>query len=126
MKLATIEVENMNNKITLRYQRGKRVRSKISGTAEKPRISVFRSLRGVYAQAIDDVSGKTVAASSWKEALKKTKKNDIERAKEVGKMLAEKCAKLKIKKAVFDRNGYKYHGKIKAMAEGAREGGLEF
>ncbi|MCK9378713.1 MAG: 50S ribosomal protein L18 [Candidatus Moranbacteria bacterium] len=116
----------MNNKRALRYQRGKRVRAKISGTAERPRLSVFRSLRGVYAQAIDDVNGKTVASSNWKEASKTTKKNDIERAKEVGKLLADKCIKLKITEAVFDRNGYKYHGKVKAMAEGAREGGLKF
>ncbi len=116
----------MNKKSILRYQRGKRVRAKISGNAESPRLSVFRSLRGVYVQAIDDQNGKTIASAQWKEVVGKAKKNDIERAKEVGKLIAEKCLKFNVVKAVFDRNGYKYHGKIKAVAEGAREGGLKF
>lgn len=126
MSLKAIGFENMNNKRELRYRRGKRVRAKISGTAQCPRVSVFRSLRGVYVQAIDDQSGKTIVSASWKEAMEKSNKNDMARAMEVGRILADKCVKAKITKAVFDRNGYKYHGKIKAVAEGAREGGLKF
>jgi large subunit ribosomal protein L18 len=111
------------SKNNLRLHRKKRVRAKISGTAEKPRLAVFRSLRGIYAQIIDDNNGVTLASASSK-MLKG--KNSVEDAKKIGKALAEKCLEKKIKEVVFDRAGYKYHGKVKSLAEGAREGGLVF
>lgn len=107
-----------------RIQRKKRVRAKISGTAERPRLAVFKSLKGIYTQVIDDATGKTLASARLAE-LKKAP-NTIEGAKLVGKLTAEKCLALKIEAVVFDRAGYQYHGKIKAVAEGAREGGLKF
>ena len=107
----------------LRLHRAKRVRAKIKGTLEKPRLSVFKSLKGLYAQVIDDQAGRTLVSIRVKEAKAD---NNIEGAMKLGKALAKKCAEKKITKAVFDRSGYKYHGKIKAIAEGAREGGLKF
>jgi large subunit ribosomal protein L18 len=107
-----------------RLQRKRRVRAKISGTQEKPRLAVFKSLRGIYVQAIDDVAGKTLASANLTEI--KNAKNTVEGAKEVGKLLAEKCIAAKITTATYDRAGYRYHGKVKALAEGAREGGLQF
>lgn len=100
------------------------VRKKISGTTERPRLSVFRSNTGIYAQIIDDVKGVTLAAASSLELGKKTV--NIENSKSVGKKLAEKAVASGIQSIVFDRNGYLYHGNIKAFAEGAREGGLKF
>ena len=100
------------------------VRKKISGTTERPRLSVFRSNTGIYAQIIDDVKGVTLAAASSLELGKKTV--NIENSKTVGKKLAEKAVASGIQAIVFDRNGYLYHGNIKAFAEGAREGGLKF
>jgi large subunit ribosomal protein L18 len=100
------------------------VRKKISGTTERPRLSVFKSNTGIYAQLIDDIKGVTVAASSSIELGKKTV--NIENSKSVGKKLAEKAVSSGVKEIVFDRNGYLYHGNIKAFAEGAREGGLKF
>jgi large subunit ribosomal protein L18 len=107
-----------------RLRRKKRVRAKISGTAECPRLAVYKSLRGIYAQVVDDVKNRTLASANTAE-IKKAK-NDILGAKEVGKLISEKCAKLKIESVVFDRAGYKYHGKVKALADGAREKGLKF
>lgn len=107
-----------------RLQRKKRVRAKISGTAERPRLAVFKSLRGIYAQVIDDVKGKTLASANLSE-IKKAK-NTMEGAKEVGKLIAQKCVALKITAVTYDRAGYKYHGKVRFLAEGAREGGLKF
>lgn len=107
-----------------RLQRKKRVRAKISGTAERPRLAVFKSLRGIYAQVIDDVKRKTLASANLSE-IKKAK-NTMEGAKEVGKLIAQKCVALKITTVTYDRAGYKYHGKIRCLAEGAREGGLKF
>ncbi|MDD5396487.1 MAG: 50S ribosomal protein L18 [Candidatus Moranbacteria bacterium] len=107
-----------------RLQRKRRVRAKISGTQEKPRLAVFKSLRGIYVQAIDDVAGKTLASANLTEI--KNAKNTVEGSKEVGKLLAEKCIAAKITTATYDRAGYRYHGKVKALAEGAREGGLQF
>jgi len=107
-------------------RRRSRTRAKISGTKEKPRLSVFRSSRHIYSQLIDDERNVTLVMANDSE-IKKTKnfrKADL--AKEVGKLLAEKATGLKIKKAVFDRGGYKFHGRVKQLAEGAREGGLEF
>jgi large subunit ribosomal protein L18 len=101
------------------------VRKKISGTTERPRLSVFRSNRGLYVQIIDDLKGVTVVAASTVELGEKTKLN-IEGSKSVGKKIAEKAISAGVQTIVFDRNGYLYHGNIKALAEGAREGGLKF
>lgn len=103
-----------------------RVRKKIQGKVQKPRLSVFRSNKGVYAQLIDDKQGKTLVAASEKEIKDKEKRTKTERARLVGEILAEKARKKKIEKVVFDRGPYRYHGRVKALAEGAREGGLKF
>ena len=105
-------------------QRQKRVRQKFSGTATKPRLSVFRSARHLYLQLIDDAKGETLAAAKDAEVKKKVK--PIAMAQEVGKLLAEKAQQKGIKQAVFDRGQYRYHGRVKAAADGAREAGLEF
>ena len=109
-----------------RARRHKRVRGRVSGSTQRPRLVVFRSNRGITAQLVDDLSGRTLAAASWLE-LKKTFKGDkSEQATEVGKLLAAAAKKAGIDACVFDRAGYLYHGRVKALAEGAREGGLEF
>jgi large subunit ribosomal protein L18 len=108
-----------------RKRRHRRVRSKLSGTAERPRLAVFRSNRGIEGQLIDDVEGKTLAAASWLH-LKGFKGNKSEQAAEVGKLLAQRAKDAGIETAVFDRGGYLYHGRVKALADAAREGGLEF
>jgi large subunit ribosomal protein L18 len=115
------------NKIRLRKH--KRVRLKISGTPERPRLCVFRSSKHIYAQIIDDVSSTTlVAASTLDEALKGKFENygNKEAAREVGKLIGNKAKEKGITKVVFDRSGYLYHGRIKELADGAREAGLEF
>lgn len=109
----------------LKVRRQKKVRSKIFGTAKRPRLNVFRSLRYINAQIIDDLTGKTLVSASDKD-LKKVKGNKTVKAKELGKLIAQKAQEQKIKQVIFDRAGYKYHGRVKALAEGAREGGLEF
>jgi large subunit ribosomal protein L18 len=109
-----------------RARRHRRVRSKISGTAERPRLAVFRSNIGIYAQLVDDVGGKTLAAASWHELPKSFRGTKTEQAHEVGKRLAAAAAKADVEGCVFDRAGYLYHGRVKALAEGAREGGLAF
>lgn len=114
--------KNTNN--SGRLQRKKRVRAKISGTAQRPRLAIYKSLRGIYAQVIDDATGKTLAGASLTE-IKKAK-NTVEGAKEVGKLIAKKCIALKIENIAYDRAGYKYHGKVRSLAEGAREEGLIF
>lgn len=101
-----------------------RVRSVVQGTASRPRLSVFRSSAHIYAQLIDDSSGKTVAAASSKELKGKAAKTGA--SAEVGKLIAGKAKGLNIESVVFDRGGYRYHGRVKALAEGAREGGLKF
>ena len=101
------------------------VRNKISGTKERPRLSVFRSNKGLFVQVIDDVNGTTLASASTKELGEKAKLNQ-ENSKNVGKKIAEKALASGIQSIVFDRNGYLYHGNVKALAEGAREGGLKF
>ena len=101
------------------------VRKKVSGTAERPRLSIFRSNTGIYAQIIDDSKGVTLAAASTVELGGKTGLN-MENSKSVGKKIAEKALSSGIDSIVFDRNGYLYHGNVKAFAEGAREGGLKF
>jgi large subunit ribosomal protein L18 len=108
-----------------RLKRRRRVRAKIHGTAERPRISVFRSNRGVFAQLIDDDAGRTLAAVSWTEGDLRTLK-PLEQATQAGKLLAERAKAAGVDAAVFDRGGYQYHGRVKALAEGAREGGLTF
>ena len=101
------------------------VRNKISGTKERPRLSVFRSNKGLFVQVIDDENGTTLASASTKELGEKAKLNQ-ENSKNVGKKIAEKALATGIQSIVFDRNGYLYHGNIKALADGAREGGLKF
>lgn len=108
----------------LRLHRKRRIEAKIRGTAKRPRLAVFRSLKSLYAQVINDENGKTLISARLGE-IKKTK-NDIAGAREIGKLLARKCLEKKISEVVFDRSGYKYHGKVKAVADGAREGGLKF
>ena len=108
----------------LRLHRKRRIEAKIRGTAKRPRLSVFRSLKSLYAQVIDDENGKTLVSAGLPE-IKKAK-DDIAGAKEIGKLVAKKCSEKKISEVVFDRSGYKYHGKVKAVADGAREGGLKF
>jgi large subunit ribosomal protein L18 len=108
-----------------RLKRRRRVRAKVVGTADRPRISVFRSNRGVFAQVVDDASGRTLAAVNWTEAELKTLPR-MEQAKRAGALLAERAKAAGVESAVFDRGGYQYHGRVKALAEGAREGGLIF
>ena len=109
-----------------RLRRHRRVRGKIRGTAERPRLFVFRSNRGIFAQLIDDDAGKTIAGASWMELPKSFKGDKTEQATEVGKRLAAAAKKAGIESVVFDRGGYLYHGRVKALADGAREGGLKF
>jgi large subunit ribosomal protein L18 len=108
-----------------RARRHKRVRGKVSGTAERPRLVVFRSNRGIEAQLVDDTSGKTLAAATWLQ-LESFKGSKSEQAAEVGKLLAANAKKADVERVVFDRGGYLYHGRVKALAEAAREGGLKF
>ncbi|MGN6213012.1 50S ribosomal protein L18 [Parafilimonas sp.] len=116
----------MDTKVLRRQNIRYRIRHKISGSNEKPRLSVFRSNSEIYAQLIDDVSGKTiVAASSQDKDLKAQKVTKLEKSKMVGAAIARKATELGVTKAVFDRSGYLYHGRVKALAEGAREGGLQ-
>jgi large subunit ribosomal protein L18 len=108
-----------------RERRHRRVRGKVSGTAERPRLVVFRSNRGIEAQLVDDLEGKTLAAASWLN-LKSFKGSKTEQAAEVGKLLAQNAKTADIETVVFDRGGYLYHGRVKALADAAREGGLKF
>ena len=109
-----------------RARRHRRVRGKLFGTAERPRLVVFRSNRGIEAQLVDDADGKTLAAASWLHLKKSFKGTKTEQAAEVGKLLAANAKKAGIERVVFDRGGYLYHGRVKALAEAAREGGLKF
>lgn len=119
----------MGMRIVGRERRKLRIRRKVNGTAERPRLSVFRSARHIYAQIIDDASGTTLAAAS---TLSKelegqlAEDNKVDAAKKVGKLIAAACKEKGITKIVFDRNGYLYHGRVSALAQAAREGGLEF
>jgi large subunit ribosomal protein L18 len=108
-----------------RLRRRRRVRAKVRGTAERPRLSVFRSNRGIQAQLIDDVRGHTLAAVSWTESELK-ELGRMEQAKRAGALLAQRAKEAGVEGCVFDRGGYRYHGKVKALAEGARESGLAF
>ena len=105
-----------------------RIRKKINGTAEAPRLAVYRSNKQIYVQVVDDLKGETIlsASSKEKELAARTGIKKIEQAKLVGKLLAEKCKEKGIEKVVFDRSGYKYHGRVKSLADAAREGGLKF
>ena len=106
-----------------RLKRRRRVRAKVHGSAERPRVSVFRSNRGIFAQLVDDDSGRTLASVNWTESdLRSLKK--MEQAEQAGKALAERAKAAGVERAVFDRGGYRYHGRVKAFAEGVREGGL--
>ena len=118
-------VKKTNRKFE-RTRRHIRVRRKISGTAERPRLCVYRSNTNIYAQVIDDVAGKTLVSASTLEKEVKTKKANKEAAKEVGSLIAKRAKAAKISNVVFDRGGYIYHGVVKELAEAAREGGLEF
>ena len=109
-----------------RERRHRRVRGKVFGTAERPRLVVFRSNRGIEAQLVDDLEGKTLAAASWLQLKKSFKGSKTEQAAEVGKLLAQNAKKADIETVVFDRGGYLYHGRVKALADAAREGGLNF
>jgi large subunit ribosomal protein L18 len=122
-------VDRIKAKIKGRLARKRRVRRRISGTAARPRLTVYRSLKHVYAQLIDDEAGITLVSTSsmgrdMRDEL--TKCNDIDAAKQIGAALAKKALARDIKTVVFDRNGYAFHGKVKALAEAAREAGLEF
>lgn len=110
-------------KIQNRLRRKVRIRARVTGTAERPRLSVHRSLKQLTAQIIDDAAGKTLAAVSTREAKAKV---NIDGAKKAGELLAKKAKDAGITSVVFDRNAYKYHGRVKAFADGAREGGLKF
>jgi large subunit ribosomal protein L18 len=106
-----------------RLRRRRRVRAKVRGSAERPRISVFRSNRGIFAQLIDDDAGRTLAAVNWTEDTLR-ELDPTEQARKAGELLADRAKAAGISAAVFDRGGYQYHGRVKALAEGAREGGL--
>ena len=108
-----------------RLKRRRRVRAKVRGTAERPRISVFRSNRGIFAQLIDDDAGRTIAAVNWTESELRDL-GPMDQARRAGEELAQRAKAAGIEGAVFDRGGFQYHGRVKALAEGAREGGLTF
>lgn len=119
----------MDSVVQARLRRHSRIRKKVFGTPERPRLSVYRSLNHIYAQVIDDFHGKTiVAASTFDKDLSSEKghKGNVSMAKKVGQLVAKKAITKGVKKVVFDRGGYLYHGRVKALAEGAREAGLEF
>ena len=107
-----------------RLRRRRRVRAKVTGTAARPRISVFRSNRGIHAQLVDDISGRTLAAVSWTESQLRGLK-PMEQAGKAGELMAQRAKAAGVESAVFDRGGYQYHGKVKAFADGVREGGLK-
>jgi large subunit ribosomal protein L18 len=109
-----------------RQRRHRRVRGKVTGTAQRPRLVVTRSNRGIVAQLVDDMDGRTLASATWLQLPKSFKGNKSAQAAEVGKLLAANAKKAEIEAAVFDRGGYLYHGRVKALADAAREGGLKF
>lgn len=116
-----------NNKSSARQKIRYRIRKKISGTSNKPRLCVFRSNSDIYAQLIDDTTGTTLAsASSRQKDISAQKANKVDKSKMVGESIAKKAVELGLKSVVFDRSGYIYHGRVKSVADGAREGGLDF
>jgi large subunit ribosomal protein L18 len=116
---------SVKSKSQSRLRRRRRVRAKVRGTEERPRLSVFRSNRGIQAQVIDDVAGHTLAAVNWTEDDLKSLKS-MDQAKRAGELLAERAKAAGVETVVFDRGGYRYHGRVKALADGARESGLKF
>jgi large subunit ribosomal protein L18 len=119
----------MDRRHELRQRRHRRVRKRVSGTSERPRLAVFRSLNHIYAQVIDDTAGATLAAASTLDpSLRAALKSggDVEAAKAVGKLIAERAREKGVEKVVFDRGGYLYHGRVQHLADAAREGGLQF
>jgi large subunit ribosomal protein L18 len=108
-----------------RFRRRTRIRGKVTGTAERPRLSVYRSNRGIFAQLVDDSTGRTLASAAWT-GIGEVRGSKTEQAKVVGQALAEAAKKAGIERCVFDRGGYLFHGRVKALADGAREGGLQF
>jgi large subunit ribosomal protein L18 len=116
---------SVKTKPQARLRRRRRVRAKIRGTGDRPRLSVFRSNKGVQAQVIDDMAGHTLAAVSWTEADLKSL-GSMEQAKRAGELLAERAKSAGVETVIFDRGGYRYHGRVRALAEGAREKGLNF
>ena len=117
----------MKREVTSKNRRIRRIQAQIRGSQGRPRLVVFRSNQYVYAQIIDDKQGKTLAAASEADLAKAVKsKSKLERAAQVGKLVAERASLKKLKRVVFDRRAYKFHGRVKAVAEAAREGGLEF
>src|ERR1700759_138580 len=116
----------MTGKVSRRERIKKGIRKRLSGSSERPRLSVYRSNKGIYAQVIDDVSGKTLVSASSLSKEFSSKGTKSEQSAAVGKLVAEKAVAAGIKDVVFDRNGYLYHGRVKSLAEGAREGGLNF
>lgn len=121
----------MNQLDESRVKRKQRIRRKLSGTAEQPRLTVYKSLKHIYAQVVDDVSGRTLAFASdldpaLKDELKANKHKKTEVAQKVGALVAKKCLEGKIEKVVFDRNGFPYHGRVSAVADAARKAGLKF
>ncbi len=114
---------NLKQKLQLRLKRKKRIRNKVSGTAERPRLTISRSATHIYAQVIDDNKGETIVSIH---SFKSDSRANKEACSDLGKKLAEKCKAKQISAVVFDKNGYAYHGRVKALADGAREGGLQF
>lgn len=115
---------NVKSSRRLRIKKG--IRLRISGTVDKPRLSVYRSNKAIYAQIIDDINGKTLVSASSMKGSVDDSLNKVDQSKQVGKLIAEKALAAGIKTVVFDRNGYLYHGRVKSFAEGAREAGLNF
>jgi large subunit ribosomal protein L18 len=114
------------NKVSRRERINKGIRKRLSGSSERPRLSVYRSNKGIYAQVIDDNAGTTLVSASSMSKDFSASGNKVEQSKAVGKLIAEKALAAGISKVVFDRNGYLYHGRVKSLAEGAREAGLDF
>ena len=125
--MATKIRRKTSNKQVVRFKRKRRIRARLEGTAERPRLSVFRSNSHIYVQLIDDAKGQTlVMASTLEEGLREKTGGSAEGAKSVGQLIAKRALAKNIKQVVFDRSGYLYHGRIKALADAAREGGLQF
>jgi large subunit ribosomal protein L18 len=125
--MATKIRQHTSNKQIVRFKRKKRIRARVEGSDERPRLSVFRSNKHLYVQLVDDAKGHTlVAASTLEEELKDKHGGTTEGAKTLGNLIAKRALAKKISKVVFDRSGYLYHGRIKAVADAAREGGLQF
>ena len=119
-------MDRLSNKRRKRYMRRRRVRKKIIGTAHRPRLSVFRSSRNISVQAVDDTTGTTLASASTLEKEFADVSRSVEGGRAVGRRIAERLGDVKVKSVIFDRNGYRYHGIVKAVADAARESGLEF